>query len=318
MSSAHSSTQSSQSSSSPAEDRIAEIDDAVDATGTSSSFGDHVDDAVPAFEPVRQGDYEELTKLAQTLSQSSRRPSIGRSITVDSLAWNDPALDPSSSSFVPYKWARTVIKRLDDQGIRRDRVGVVFKNLSVSGTGSALQLQETVGSSFLVPFRPGSYARLARSAPKRHILHSFDGLLRKGEMLMVLGRPGSGCSTFLKTLCGELHGLDLHGDSVINYNGIPMEKMHRELKGECVYNQEVDKHFPHLTVGQTLEFAAAARAPHARPDGITRGQYVSRVTQVMMAILGLSHTYNTKGQSSLAFVFTYPKWMAMAQGGQGS
>lgn len=28
--------------------------------------------------------------------------------------------------------------------------------------------------------------------------------------------------------------------------------MIKEFKGEVVYNQEVDKHFPHLTVGQTV------------------------------------------------------------------
>jgi energy-coupling factor transporter ATP-binding protein EcfA2 len=32
------------------------------------------------------------------------------------------------------------------------------------------------------------------------ILRDFDGLVKSGEMLVVLGRPGSGCSTFLKTI----------------------------------------------------------------------------------------------------------------------
>ena len=43
--------------------------------------------------------------------------------------------------------------------------------------------------------------------------------------------------------------------------------MRKQFKGEILYNQEVDKHFPHLTVGQTLDFAAAARAPRNRPGG---------------------------------------------------
>jgi ATP-binding cassette, subfamily G (WHITE), member 2, PDR len=77
---------------------------------------------------------------------------------------------------------------------------------------------------------------MARSAPKRHILQSFDGLVKSGEMLMVLGKPGSGCSTFLKTVCGELHGILVHKESVIHYNEIPMDRVHEEFKGECVYN----------------------------------------------------------------------------------
>jgi ABC-type multidrug transport system ATPase subunit len=51
------------------------------------------------------------------------------------------------------------------------------------------------------------------------ILNNFNGVVKTGEMLVVLGRPGSGCSTLLKTLTGELHGLDVKKDSVTHYNG---------------------------------------------------------------------------------------------------
>ncbi len=32
-----------------------------------------------------------------------------------------------------------------------------------------------------------------------------------------------------------------------------------QFRGECIYQAEVDVHFPQLTVGQTLDFAARAR-----------------------------------------------------------
>jgi ABC-type multidrug transport system ATPase subunit len=38
-----------------------------------------------------------------------------------------------------------------------------------------------------------------------------------------------------------------------------METMHKDFRGECIYQAEVDIHFPQLTVGQTLDFAARAR-----------------------------------------------------------
>jgi len=110
----------------------------------------------------------------------------------------------------------------------------------------------------------------------------------------VLGRPGSGCSTFLKTICGELSGLDLDDSSVVEYNGISQHQMLKEFSGEVIYNQEVDKHFPHLTVGETLEHAAALRAPSHRPMDISRADLIKHITQVVMAIYGLTHTYNTK------------------------
>jgi ATP-binding cassette subfamily G (WHITE) protein 2 (PDR) len=77
--------------------------------------------------------------------------------------------------------------------------------------------------------------------------------------------------------------------------GITQEQMLKQFKGEVVYNQEVDKHFPHLTVGETLEFAARVRTPHQRPvQGMDRESWAKYITAVVMAIFGLSHTYNTK------------------------
>jgi ABC-type multidrug transport system ATPase subunit len=61
-----------------------------------------------------------------------------------------------------------------------------------------------------------------------------------------------------------------------------------------MYQAEVDVHFPQLTVGQTLYFAAQARAPRNRIQGVTREQYARHMTDVIMAMFGLSHTYDTK------------------------
>lgn len=53
-------------------------------------------------------------------------------------------------------------------------------------------------------------------------------------------------------------------------------------------------HFPQLTVGETLEFAAKARAPAVRPFNCTRAQYARHMRDVYMTIFGLSHTINTQ------------------------
>ncbi|GLA74143.1 hypothetical protein AtubIFM55763_005085 [Aspergillus tubingensis] len=243
----------------------------------------------------------ELTRLAsnfprrQSTLDSTVDGPVERKDTLEGLEMGDPVLDPTNDQFDHYKWVRMVLKILDREGIPRPpSTGVVFQHLNVSGSGSALQYQNNVSSILLAPFRPQEYLPCVQRTPEKHILRDFDGLLRSGELLIVLGRPGSGCSTFLKSLCGELHGLKLRKSSEIQFNGISMEKMHKEFKGEVLYNQEVDKHFPHLTVGQTLEFAAAARAPENRVQGVTRQQYAKYVTQVALTIFGLSHTYNTK------------------------
>ncbi|CAN9163466.1 unnamed protein product [Alternaria alternata] len=224
----------------------------------------------------------ELARIFTSASRVTQQMSIAQP--------NDPRVDPSNEAFDLSKFLNMFRNQLEGEGIEMKKVNVVYKNLNVFGSGKALQLQDTVADLFMMPFRA---KEIFGKSERKQILHSFDGIIRAGELCVVLGRPGSGCSTLLKALTGELHGLETD-DSLIHYNGIPQERMRKEFKGETVYNQEVDKHFPHLTVGQTLEFAAAVRTPSNRPGGATRDEFSQFMAKVVMAVLGLSHTYNTK------------------------
>lgn len=69
--------------------------------------------------------------------------------------------------------------------------------------------------------------------------------------------------------------------------------MHGRFRGEVIYQAETETHFPQLTVGDTLLFAANARAPANRFPGVTRAQYAEHLRDVTMAVLGLTHTLNT-------------------------
>jgi ATP-binding cassette subfamily G (WHITE) protein 2 (PDR) len=248
--------------------------------------------SVPQYSPVRAGDVEELTRIATHHSNLQSTKSNIR--PAGSTVFSDPRFDPSNKAFDAYAWAQTVMRLGHEEGIKECRAGVIFTDMSVSGSGSALQTQTTIGSILTAPFQVRNFVNFGRSMPEKQILHNFHGSLQSGELLIVLGRPGSGCSTFLKTLCGQTNGITISEKTDIDYNGISYKTMQKEFGGEVVYNQEVDKHFPHLTVGETLEFAAAARAPQKRIMDISRAQYIERITQVVMAVYGLSHTYNTK------------------------
>lgn len=60
-----------------------------------------------------------------------------------------------------------------------------------------------------------------------------------------------------------------------------------------MYQAETEIHFPQLTAGDTLLFAAKARAPANRLPGVSRDQYATHMRDVVMAMLGLTHTMNT-------------------------
>lgn len=222
---------------------------------------------------------------------------------VSAYAEQQPALDtskeevPSDSDYIDLtEWATTTANTLDPVTLDARKLGILLENLYVHGSGSTLKIQHTVLSTLWSPVAQiaSLFNRRNSGQARQTILHGFDGLLEHGEMLLVLGRPGSGCSTFLKALCGRLDGLDLDPVSKIEYRGIPFKKMMNEFRGEVLYNSESDHHFPHLTVGETLRFAAYARAPHNRLGSMSREQYVQSAVKIVMKFFGLSHTYNSK------------------------
>ena len=187
-----------------------------------------------------ESDLGEIERIATTLSRRNTQVSGSRKLSRHSTLYDiqDPVLDPQSRTFDPSKWLKHFVRGMNAEGTRSKQTGVSFRNLSVSGARKGLQLQQTVGDMFLAPFRLGEMFGSEGKEPKE-ILHSFDGLVRSGELLVVLGRPGSGCSTFLKAITGELHGLDVGDKGVVSYNGIPQKQMVKEFKGEMPYNQEV-------------------------------------------------------------------------------
>jgi ABC-type multidrug transport system ATPase subunit len=129
-------------------------------------------------------------------------------------------------------------------------------------------------------------------APKpKTILHPSTGVLRPGEMCLVLGRPGAGCSTFLKSIANQRDSfLAVNGD--VDYAGIPAKEMHKLYAGEVLYNQEDDDHLPTLTVAQTLRFALRLKTPKKLP-GVTAAEYRENLLELLLSMLNIKHTANT-------------------------
>ena len=96
---------------------------------------------------------------------------------------------------------------------------IAYRNLCVYAFGATTDYQKTFANyplAYLSLFA-GFFGRLHKS--RIDILRSFDGLVSSHEMLLVLGRPGSGCTTLLKSLAGHTHGLHVDKSSSINYQG---------------------------------------------------------------------------------------------------
>ncbi|KAK2064045.1 ABC-2 type transporter [Colletotrichum caudatum] len=179
--------------------------------------------------------------------------------------------------------------------------GVVFRNLTVKGVGLGASLQPTIGDIFLrlprkinMLFTRGPKTTFAKP-PVRELISHFDGCVRPGELLLVLGRPGSGCSTFLKTFCNQRAGFEVI-EGEVTYGGTPAGEMSKKFRGEIIYNPEDDLHYPTLTVKRTLHFALQTRTPgkESRLDGESREDYIREFMRVATKLFWIEHTLGTK------------------------
>ncbi|UPK91915.1 hypothetical protein LCI18_002850 [Fusarium solani-melongenae] len=205
-------------------------------------------------------------------------------------------LDPGSPNFDARAWVKAFVK-LDESeaGSAPPRsLGVAFRDLNVFGWGTGAEHQKSVIDYPLDVVK--SLVDLLSPRKKRRvdILRNFEGVVEEGELLLVLGPPGSGCSTLLKTIAGETAGLEVDPQSYMNFRGIEESHMRTSFRGDVLYNAEVDTHLAHLTVGETLSFAASAHSRRHVPGGVTRAQADTMMRDVMMAIFGISHTVDTR------------------------
>lgn len=145
----------------------------------------------------------EITNLARQLTRQQSRGTdkIERVGTRYSIAENainpfndmkkDSSIDPESPNFNARAWVKNLVslQSRDAERYPKRTAGFSFKNLSVHGFGTPTDYQKDV---FNITFELASAVRSVFGGGKNkiQILRNFDGLVKDGEMLVVLGRPG--------------------------------------------------------------------------------------------------------------------------------
>lgn len=257
----------------------------------------------------------DLSQLEKTRSRDSQATSLKRSASGKSkkgrqpsrqTTRQDPAEKPESEAgdveagadaegefdLEPFMREGHFEKRTE--GGSSKKVGVIYKNLNVQGVAASASFVRTLPDAILGTFGPDLYhvicrfipALAMRSGDTKTLINDFNGCVRDGEMLLVLGRPGSGCSTFLKTIANNRESYaGVTGD--VTYGGIPANKQKKMYRGEVNYNPEDDIHFANLNVWQTFTFALMNKTKKAAREDIPI------IADALMKMFGISHTKYT-------------------------
>jgi ABC-type multidrug transport system ATPase subunit/ABC-type multidrug transport system permease subunit len=183
------------------------------------------------------------------------------------------------------------IKRLQEKdGLKQRILGVTWTNLSVKGVGTDAAVNENVISQFNIPqkIKDGR-----RKAPLKTIIDNSNGCVKPGEMLLVLGRPGAGCTSLLKMLANRRLGYaEVTGE--VHYGSMD-HKQAKQYQDQIVINTEEELFFPTLTVKQTMDFATRLKVPYRLPsDFASTKEYQEWSRDFLLATMSIEHTHDTK------------------------
>ncbi|KAL8734249.1 MAG: hypothetical protein Q9181_003278 [Wetmoreana brouardii] len=181
-------------------------------------------------------------------------------------------------------------ERGEKDHLKSRKLGITWKNLTVKGIGSDAAFNENVFSQFNIP----QNIREARQGlPLNNIIENSHGCVKPGEMLLVLGRPGSGCTTLLKMLANRRNGYaKVDGDV---HFGSMTAKEAQQYRGQIVMNTEEELFFPTLTVGQTMDFATRMKVPyHTFSDQHSDKDFQQEYRDFLLKSMGITHTSSTK------------------------
>ncbi|KAI9488549.1 ABC-2 type transporter-domain-containing protein [Zychaea mexicana] len=177
-------------------------------------------------------------------------------------------------------------------GKKPKHLGLVFKNLAVEGVGADAHTILNVITGLLSLVQPWKLFNFGLGGSTKTILHPLSGFVKDGEMLLVLGRPGAGTTTLLKVLANMRSGYkNIKGD--VSYGGIDSATFAKHYRGQVIYNEEEDQHYPTLTTKETLQFALRTKTPGNRLPDETKEVFVNKLIYMLGNMLGLSKKMDT-------------------------
>ncbi|THH03170.1 hypothetical protein EW145_g6471 [Phellinidium pouzarii] len=263
--------------------RISEVSFAMDGPLSRSWAQMSVEEELPTIE---------LDKYAMQASRFSLESKDTMESSPSSVASDGPDELYNKKNVPPFDLELALRETIKQHDLRHLPLGLAFKDLCIFGfdmsPSSGNALQSTLGS-LLNPVEWVKNLVKMRHPCTRRVISGFEGVVNPGEMLLVLGRPSSGCNALLKALANQTDEF-IHVFGERRYGSLTPQRAKDTCKGDVVYFPEDNVHFSSLTVQQTISFAAKTRTV----GHYLRHGYIQHLTAVLMTIFGLRHVKDTQ------------------------
>jgi ABC-type multidrug transport system ATPase subunit len=240
--------------------------------GESEGNAVNIEDAMSNYEEIRR----ELTQQSRLSRIKSSTPGEAEKGDVSDFDLTDFLKNQNDQG--------------EAQGFYPKHMGVIWKNLVVQGLGADAKVIPTNWTWIRDTVKFWKWGK--HEGTDFTILKGNDGFCKDGEMLLVLGRPGAGCTTLLRVIANmRASYTSIEGE--VSYGGIEAKDFSKHFRGEVCYNEEEDLHYPTLTTKQTLSFALKNKTPGKRLDGESKKEFINKILYMLGNMLGLTKQMNT-------------------------
>eukprot|EP01062_Namystynia_karyoxenos_P051231 TRINITY_DN4012_c1_g1_i1.p1 TRINITY_DN4012_c1_g1~~TRINITY_DN4012_c1_g1_i1.p1 ORF type:complete len:1485 (+),score=432.39 TRINITY_DN4012_c1_g1_i1:120-4574(+) len=271
---------------------------------------------------LREHDPDQLEEIHRRLREHRRQGSVSGSVrraqtdagailadlaNRDATAFSDWERQHSEAGLLapeleglPLKRSRSGVKfnmkslldlseELKRTGWAHQPISIAFENVKVFRNATD-DVMPSVTRALTAPFRMCCSEKKQKTQRLGHG-DGITGYVEPGEVLLVLGPPGSGCTTLLKTLAGRHVGLEVQKTKLL-YNGKPTL---REAGGRAIYMGEDDIHLAPLSVEKTFLFSAelGTADEFAGIAGFDRQGWNDMLVRTVMHLLSLDHAKDT-------------------------
>lgn len=208
-----------------------------DSHSTDTDSIDSSPAEVKQFNPINDIESQEngenlsqhLSRILSTPEGIQKVESLARALSTKTRADLDH-FEVNPDDFDLKLLLKYLFERASEQGIESAHSGLAFKDLTCWGIDASAAYGPSVPEMMrdCVKWPAKFFKKDTRL--QRQIIRDFMGIIKPGELVLALGKPGAGCSSLLKACAGEIENFTKVEGS-FSYDGLDQEEMMKKYKG---------------------------------------------------------------------------------------